>query len=189
MKLLIGLGNPGEKYKNTRHNIGREIVACLAVEFNFPGLAFKKSLAARISSKNLYNEKNIIACPETFMNLSGQAAAKLKKFYKIQTEDIWIIYDDLSLPLGSLRVRLAGSSGGHNGVQSVIDYLKTDQVAKFRIGIKPNRTIKINTADFVLKKFARAEQSIIKKTIAKCLKAIDYALQFGLEKTMSKYNT
>lgn len=189
MKLLIGLGNPGGKYKNTRHNIGREIIASLAAEFNFPRLTFKKSLAAQISQQNLYNEKIILACPETFMNLSGQAAIKLKKFYKMRNSDIWIVYDDLSLPVGALRIRLAGSAGGHNGAQSIIDYLKTDCIARFRIGFKPNQPIAIKAVDFVLKKFSRAEKPIIKKTIAKCIEAIAYGWQFGLEKTMNKYNT
>ena len=186
MKLIVGLGNPGIKYKNTRHNLGRQVTAHLAVDLNFPKMTFKKSLFSLLTGKNINGQKIIIVWPETFMNLSGRAILALKNFYKLTAQEIWLVYDDLALPLGHLRIRKKGSAGGHKGVQSIIEALKTKELVRFRLGIKPLEHHKIYRAEkFVLQNFTKSEKSIIQPAVKKCAQAIDCALKFGIEAAMN----
>jgi PTH1 family peptidyl-tRNA hydrolase len=131
MKLIVGLGNPGKKYEKTRHNMGFLVIDQLASIWK------ENSFKDGFSSHYIVNkEKNTILCkPQTFMNLSGEAVYAIAQYYKIDTKDIIIIYDDLALDPGTIRLRLNGSSGSHNGMQSVIEHLKTNEVKRIRIGI------------------------------------------------------
>ncbi len=176
MILIIGLGNPGNKYKKTRHNIGFRVIDALEKSLDF----------AR-------DKEIILFKPQTFMNNSGKAVKHLITNYKIPFTHMWVIHDDIDLPLGTIRVSKNSSSGGHKGVQSIINELgtpnkslrdSTGQAKNFvriRIGIKPE--FKINTERFVLQNFTKAEEKIIEKVIKKVIETIKESLETGIKKT------
>jgi len=157
MKLIIGLGNPGTKYKKTRHNIGFMVIDFL------------------IKNEEFNSKKVKLIKPQTFMNNSGQEVKKIVDYYKIPIENIIIIHDDIDLSLGEIKVQQNRSSAGHKGVQSIIDNLGTQDFIRMRIGIKPEE-LKINTEKFVIQKFTEEEQEIINKTINKAATLIATAL-------------
>lgn len=169
MVLIVGLGNPGEKYEKTRHNIGARIVGEL---------------------KPLNLEGVILAEPTTFMNESGRAVKSLTTKYKTLTTNLWVIHDDIDLPLGKIKIVKNRGSAGHKGVQSIIDTLGTKDFIRFRIGIKPTTyNSQLTTADkFVLKNFTKDEEKILKDAASKIIEAIQLSLKEGLEKAMNKYN-
>ena len=169
MILIVGLGNPGKKYEKTRHNIGSRIID-------------------ELESLNLENV--VLAKPTTFMNESGKAVKSLTKNYKLKTINLFIIHDDIDLPLGKIRIGIGRGAAGHKGVESIINELKTKNFIRFRIGIKPEPyTLTPKTLDrFVLQKFNKEEEKIIKEVIKKIVEAIEMTLKEGLEKAMSKYN-
>lgn len=174
MELIIGLGNPDPEYTHTRHNLGREAVKFLRQELKFPEFKFKKKFQAQISEKEFKGQKIILALPETFMNNSGQAARLLAQFYKIAPQDICLIYDDLDLPLGTVRIRAQGASAGHKGVQSAIDSLGSDKFKRLRLGLanKLYAERQIKAEAFVLQKFGWKERrkiKAIKKEVVKVL--------------------
>ena len=194
MKLIIGLGNPGEKYIKTRHNIGFRIVDELAEKLEIRNWKLKSKLKALISEGIFNNEKILLAKPQTFMNLSGQAVKALSIYYKINPQNIWIIHDDIDLPLGTFKISQNITSAGHKGIQSIIDSLGTKDFIRFRVGIKPDIGYqvsgirKLNTERFVLEKFSKDEEKIIKQTIKKTTNALLVALEDGIEKAMNEYN-
>jgi len=183
MNLIIGLGNPGEKYKSTRHNLGRLIIKNFQRKADFPDFELKKKMKALISKK----EKIILALPETFMNTSGASVKLLTKQHILDPKNLIVVHDDFALELGKLRISKNRSSGGHKGIQSIINELKTKNFIRFRIGIKPKRQPK-NLDKFVLKKFTKQEKEDIKKAIKKCVKALELTLKDGVEKAMNEYN-
>lgn len=187
MKIVIGLGNPGKEYELTRHNLGRLIIKNFQKEIKFPNFKLKKKFQALISEGKTGKEKIILALPEIFMNSSGRAVKSLTANYKLSIKDVWIIHDDFDIELGKLRISKNRSSGGHKGIQSIINQLKTKDFIRFRIGIKPKRLPK-NLDKFVLKKFTKQEKETIKKALKKCVKALEFALEQGLEKAMNEYN-
>ncbi|MDD5625882.1 MAG: aminoacyl-tRNA hydrolase [Patescibacteria group bacterium] len=192
MIFIIGLGNPGEQYKNTRHNIGQKIVMNFAKNFNFPSFKLNKNFKAEISKKG----EVCLVIPTTFMNESGLAVKILNsKFHPPAggpNSNLWVVHDDIDLPLGKIRISINRSSAGHNGVQSIIDNLKTQDFIRFRIGIKPqinNPTRASKKAmDLVLKNFSVGEKKLLKQAEESAIKAISLALEQGIEKTMSLYN-
>ena len=172
MKLIIGLGNPGEKYKNTRHNTGFIALDTLAKKLNLY-FSFAKKFNSEIAQTNLKGEKTLLAKPQTFMNNTGQAVQALVSFYKIDPKkDLTIIYDDIDLPIGEIR-NSGLSSAGHNGMQSIIQSLNTNEINRFRIGILnlPKEQIQ-NTANYVLGNFSKEEQEKIKEVINKIIQEI-----------------
>jgi len=187
MKIIIGLGNPGEKYKITRHNLGRLIIESFQKKTGFPDFKLKKKPQALLSENKINKEKIVLAMPETFMNSSGKSAKSLTANYKLSAKDVWVVHDDFDLELGKLRISKNKSSGGHKGVQSIINELRTKDFVRFRVGIKPKRRPK-NLDKFVLKKFGKTEKELINKAIKKTLKAIAFALEQGLEKAMNEFN-
>lgn len=187
MKILVGLGNPEKKYESTRHNLGKLIIENFQKEIKFPDFKLKKKFQALISEGKISKDKIILALPETFMNSSGRAVKSLISNYKMPIKNIWIIHDDFDIELGKLRISKNKSSGGHKGIQSIINELKTKDFVRFRIGIKPKRRPK-NLDKFVLKKFTKQEKEVIKKAIKECVKALEFALEQGLEKAMNEYN-
>jgi len=194
MKLIIGLGNPGEKYIKTRHNIGFRIVDELAEKLEIRNWKLEIKFKALISEGIFNNEKVLLAKPQTFMNLSGQAVKGLSIYYKINPQNIWIIHDDIDLPLGTFKISQNISSAGHKGVQSTIDNLGAKDFVRFRVGIKPDIRYqvsdvrKLNTERFVLEKFTKDEEKIIKQTVKKTTNALLVALEDGVEKAMNEYN-
>lgn len=185
MKLIVGLGNPGEEYENTRHNIG--FAAIEGFRFQVLGVSnwkFDKKLKAEIAKGEIDGEKIILAKPQTFMNNSGQAVKLFTTHYKLPTNNLWIIHDDLDLPLGAFKISFAAGSAGHNGVQSIIDALKTKEFWRLRVGIGP----KIGAGEkFVLKPFKKTEQSLLNKTLEQVAEALLLALK-DPKKAMSLYN-
>ena len=159
MKLIVGLGNPGKKYEGTRHNIGRMAVPQYA-KLAFLKCQFKgeKKFQAQMAEEKIKEHKVLLALPETYMNNSGRSVLALKQFYKIKMENILIVFDEIQLAFGKLRLKEQGSSGGHNGMRSIIDSLGTTNIPRLRIGIKPESQLKIPLEKFVLKKFNKKEQ-------------------------------
>jgi PTH1 family peptidyl-tRNA hydrolase len=161
MKLIIGLGNPGQKYENTRHNLGFIFLDKLRAQWFLPEFKLEKKFDAEISQGELNSGKIILAKPQNFMNLSGEAVKKIMTFYKLTPEEILIIHDDIDILLGKYKLATDSSSAGHNGVQNIIDQLGTKKFARLRIGIKSDTADEeknqLEISDFVLGKLSPEE--------------------------------
>ncbi|MCK4553938.1 aminoacyl-tRNA hydrolase [Candidatus Parcubacteria bacterium] len=180
MKLIIGLGNPGEKYEKTRHNAGFLTVDKLVSSSKYPGLSTQSKFNAEISQGTIDDEKIILAKPQTFMNNSGQAVKAIVDYYKIDLENIIVIHDDLDIPLGEYKISKNKNSGGHKGVQSIIDYLGTKDFTRTRIGIGvQDLSCKIPTEKFVLEKFSGKEMGIVEEVIEKIVNMEIRKLEIG----------
>ncbi|MEX0881660.1 MAG: aminoacyl-tRNA hydrolase [Candidatus Saccharimonadales bacterium] len=156
--LIIGLGNPGKDYDDTRHNIGFAALDHFAKQNDFPAWIEKKDLKCLLTMANMGQNRVILCMPATFMNLSGQAAQAVQRFYRIYNQQTLVAYDELAIPFGQLRTRLGGSDAGHNGVKSLIQHLSED-FGRLRIGVGSELAEKIDAADYVLKKFSKEEQA------------------------------
>ena len=181
MKLIVGLGNPGKEYENTRHNIGFMVIDHFAT-----GDHWKSKWNALYMEKNMNGEKIILVKPQTYMNLSGNAIIEFVNFYKINLEDILVIQDDLDLPIGSYRLKINSRDGGHNGIKSMIDRLGTNNFARLKIGISNNK--EIDTKDYVLGHFSKEEIKTIENLYPTFDEMITSFITDGIEKTMNKYN-
>ncbi len=201
MKLIVGLGNPGEKYEKNRHNLGFMTVEHFLKDFSqasftlWENSAKFKSDIAQIEWQPRHGNpvKVILVKPKTYMNNSGMAVSLLSDFYKIATSDIWIINDDIDLPLGDLKIRFGGASAGHHGVESIMNHLGTDKFWKFRMGIGEKRELNDsrmkNVDDFVLGDFTSSERGKLKHLIKRGVKAIEASLEDGLDAAMNRFNT
>lgn len=170
MKLLIGLGNPGEKYSRTRHNIGWQIVDTL-LEKKDKWQESKKSNC--LYFKKIINEQEVeIIKPLTFMNNSGLCVSLIQKKHGIKSEDIIVVHDDIDLALGKIRIKINGSSGGHNGVQSIIDYLKTENFIRLKIGVANEKRSLKPAEKFVLENFGAGEKEVLEKIKNKAVEII-----------------
>lgn len=156
--LIVGLGNLGKQYENTRHNIGFEVLDHFAKTNDFPGWIDKKDLKCYLSSTTIGDTKVIIIKPTTYMNLSGQAVQATAAFYKIDPEKILVIHDELDIPFGQIRTRVGGSAAGHNGIKSISQIID-EQYGRVRIGIGPKQPEQIDSADFVLGRFTKDQQA------------------------------
>jgi PTH1 family peptidyl-tRNA hydrolase len=185
---VVGLGNPGMKYEFTRHNIGFRIVDSLArdIEIEFKKI---KSYYSLISRGMINNHKVMLVKPQTFMNLSGRAVSKVVYYYKIPLKDLLIVYDDLNLELGQVRIRKKGSAGGHKGMESIMQYLHSEDIPRLRIGIgNPSANFNFDCISYVLSNFNGNEKDKIKETIKLSTKAIKTVIEGGFGKAMRKYN-
>ena len=184
MKLVVGLGNPGDKYAKTRHNIGFEVINKLQKDLNTIGE--KDKFQGLLSEKNIDGEKVLFLKPQSFMNLSGNSIAAVINFYKIDVKnDMIVIYDDMDLPVGKLRVKEKGSSGGHNGIKSIISHLG-DEFLRIKCGIGKSKD---DTIDFVLGQFDKSEQETVDKMIESASNcALDLVRDVELGRIMQKYN-
>lgn len=163
MKCIIGLGNIGKVYENTRHNLGFISVDYLSKKFN---ISIDKKRKKSIYGEGVINgEKISLIKPTTYMNLSGEAIVEIMNWYKIDAKDILVIYDDIDIPLGEVRYRLKGSSGTHNGMRNIIDNIKTEEFARIRIGMENRCGLPIPLIDYVLQKFSKDELEKINKEI------------------------
>lgn len=198
MKLIVGLGNPGEKYEHTRHNLGFMVLdkflkECTKVEDK---KTWQKETRFRSELAEIkFKEEKVILCkPLTYMNLSGNAVSAISHFYKTELSDIWIIHDDVDLNLGAIKIRNGGASAGHKGIESIINSLNDDKFWRFRLGIghplkRENLRSKFMAVDkYVLKTFGRGEGGKLKDIIKKAVKALESSLEIGLDKTMNKFN-
>ena len=186
MKLIVGLGNPGKEYENTRHNCGFIVLDRFANKHN---LEFKlePKFKGMISNVNFLGHKAILLKPMTYMNLSGESVIAVMNFYKINIEDILVISDDLDSPLARLRIRHKGSAGGHNGHKNIINHLKTEEYKRIKIGI--DRDPNYSVVDWVLKKFTTDELISIDKTADTCCEAIEeFINEIDFTKIASKYS-
>lgn len=181
MKLIIGLGNPGKEYVNTRHNIGFMILD----HYNNDCL-WKKKWNSLYQETKINNEKVLLVKPLTYMNLSGNSVIEFVNFYKINLEDILVIQDDLDLEIGKYRLKINSSSGGHNGIKSIIEKLNSNAFARLKIGISNNKNI--DTKDYVLGKFTKEEQGILNKLYPIFNDIINSFITNGIETTMNNYN-
>jgi PTH1 family peptidyl-tRNA hydrolase len=188
MYLVIGLGNPGKEYELARHNIGFRVIDRLSKDLQIP--VSKGQCNALIGQGTIGGHKVILAKPQTFMNLSGGSVLELMNWYKIFPSHLILIYDDLDLDVGQIRIRPKGNSGGHKGVDSVIDRLGTTEFARVRIGIgKPDQIIEGEKgSDYVLSKIPKSEQEAIAKSILSAAEAVPLIITEGLEAAMNKYN-
>jgi len=185
---VVGLGNPGLKYEFTRHNIGFRVVDSLAQDIE---IEFKKvkSYYSLISRGMINNHKVMLVKPQTFMNLSGRAVSKVVSYYKIPLQDLLIVYDDLNLELGQIKIRKKGSTGGHKGMESIMQYLHSEEIPRLRIGIgNPSINFNFDCVSYVLSNFNVDEEDKIKEAIKLSAEAIKTIIEDGFEKTMRKYN-
>lgn len=180
MKIIIGLGNPGNQYADTRHNIGFALVDILRAHWSCPAFEFNKKFNAEISKGRAGETEVLLVKPQTFMNLSGEATQKILEFYKLSAADILVLHDDLDIPLGKFKVATDSSSAGHNGVQNIIQMLGTQKFQRLRIGIGQNKedeiVCKLGAHDFVLGKFTPTELAEIEKIEDDLLKEIQKLL-------------
>ncbi len=188
MKLIIGLGNPGKQYEKTRHNAGFMAVEYLADQFSFDPFKKIDKHKSEIAEGQINSEKTLLIKPQTFMNLSGQSIRSVMQFYKIDVKDIVVIFDDISLPSGNLRIRPSGSAGGHNGVKSTIQELGTDEFVRVRLGIEPIAEFKGELEDYVLGKLSGEETELMKSNIEKTPKIMETLFKEGTEEAMQKFN-
>ena len=183
MKLIVGLGNPGKKYEHTRHNMGFDVVDLFSelAQIDIDKDAFK----GLVGRGKVFDEDVYLLKPQTFMNLSGESVREIVSYFKISKEDIIVIYDDLDLEPGKIRLRLSGSSGGHRGIQNIIEQLGTENIKRIRIGIgKPT----YDTIDYVLGKPLKEEQVLIDEAIKKAVDALKEILKNNFDSAMNKYN-
>ena len=185
MKLIVGLGNIGDKYIFTRHNAGFMVIDSFALNSN---LNYRENSKFNCLMNNIRDgyEDYLLIKPTTFMNLSGEAVRAVMDYYKIPIENILVVYDDLSLELGKIRFRANGSDGGHNGIKSVIKHLGTNNIARLKIGIGPQPNIPSEV--FVLQNFSKEELEILKTTISRAKEAIDCYFKEGIAIAQNKFN-
>lgn len=185
MYLIAGLGNPTREYEKTRHNVGFSVIDVLADKYNIDVSDRKhKALCGR---GVIEGEKVLLLKPQTFMNLSGESIREAVDYYKIDPEDIIVIYDDISLEPGQLRIRLKGSAGGHNGIKNIIAHLGTQEFPRIKVGVgaKPP---KMDLADYVLSRFGAEEQKIMDEAFGEAAEAAVMMMTTGAERAMNHYN-
>ncbi len=190
MKLIVGLGNYGKKYEDTWHNAGFVAIDEFFRQQTGDFKPWKNSakFKAEISEGARVEEKMILAKPQTYMNNSGQAVKALAYFYKVDPADIWIIHDDIDLPLGTLRISHNASAAGHRGVQSIIDELGGQHFVRFRLGIRPAADQPIPTEAYVLQKMDKEGKLILAEAIKEALAAIELSLLAGVSQAMNEFN-
>ncbi|HEY76574.1 MAG TPA: aminoacyl-tRNA hydrolase [Thermoflexia bacterium] len=183
--LIVGLGNPGPHYARNRHNTG---FRCLRRLAKAHGLEFRSRKRARVASGTIAGRSVLLVRPRTFMNESGQAVAPLVRFHQVPLDRLLVIYDDMDLPLGTLRLRPKGGSGGHRGMQSIIDALGSPDFPRLRIGIgRPPEGM--DPADYVLQDFSPEEEPVIEEALERAVAAVETWLTEGIDEAMSRFNT
>lgn len=184
--LLVCLGNPGEKYENTRHNVGFMTADEIGERVHMPIQKLKFKALTNICE--LGGEKVLVMKPVTYMNLSGEAVRQAADFYKIPPERVLVISDDVSLPVGRLRIRAGGSAGGHNGLKSIIGHLGTDQFPRIKIGVGEKPHPDYDLADWVLGKFTGEDKKTIDDAVKRAADAAECVIREGPERAMNRFN-
>lgn len=186
MYIITGLGNPGKQYENTRHNIGFMVIDSIAKAHQIPVIEVKHR--AQIGKGWLNGEKVILAKPLTYMNASGESVRALTDYYKIDTRtNLIVIYDDISMDIGQLRIRKKGSAGGHNGIKSIIAHLGSEEFQRIKIGVG-DKGPGDDLADYVLGNFNKAERSIMEERIVDAASAVEMMIRDGADAAMNLYN-
>ena len=185
MKMIVGLGNPGTEYVGTRHNVGFETIDRIVDAF---GITMNNHKHKGVSGQGMIgSSKVIVVKPMTYMNNSGECVGALARFYKIAPEDIIVIYDDINLDVGQLRIREKGSAGGHNGIKSIIAHLGSENFKRIRIGVGMKRAGQ-DLASHVLSRFSKEQQEAIAQGMDDAKDAVEVLLQDGIQKAMNRYN-
>jgi len=184
MKIVVGLGNPGDEYIDTRHNTGFKVIDSLAEVLEIE--VRKRKFGARFGSGEFADKKLILLKPWQFMNRSGQAVATAVGFYKLDAGDLLVITDDMDLEPGRIRIRAKGSAGGHNGLADIIEKLGTNEFARCRIGI--GQSGREDAVDYVLDKPTKAEKPLLAEAIERAREAVLCWIEYGTEKTMNEFN-
>ena len=185
MKLIVGLGNPGLRYRKTRHNVGFMFTDSLAKACKTK-LSLQRQFKSMMGETIICGEKVLIIQPQTYMNLSGEAVSLVKKYYNVETDDILVIYDDLDLPVGKIRIRPNGSSGGHKGMKNIIELLGTSDIKRVRIGI--SGCDRDEVIDYVLGKFSKDESIDISIATDKAYEIVETFIKETFDNFMSRYN-
>jgi PTH1 family peptidyl-tRNA hydrolase len=185
LKLIVGLGNPGYQYELTPHNLGFRVVDYLAQECGVE--IVRPEAQALTAATHLEGLEVVLAKPQTFMNLSGLAVARLLSNYGLPVEDLIVLVDDANLPLGSLRIRRRGSAGSHNGLKSIIGALEADEFVRVRMGIRPDHPVEDLVA-YVLGRFRKADQEAVAEMIERAAVAVRVILREGVESAMDRFN-
>lgn len=183
MYLIVGLGNPGDEYRHTRHNVGFDVIDLISDKYNIKlnRIKFKGTCGEGI----IAGEKVILLKPSTYMNLSGESVVQAANFYKIPNENIIVIYDDVSLQLGRLRVRPEGSAGGHNGIKNIILHLSSEVFPRVRVGIgQPKEDLIAH----VLGGFSKADRETLEKVFSAAIEAVEAIIAYGVTEAMNRYN-
>lgn len=185
MKLIVGLGNPGKQYENTRHNVGFWAIDDMSATWNIPMI--KEKWKAQVGEGLFQGEKVVLVKPLTYMNLSGESVRMALDWLKVDLNDFIVVYDDLDLPVGQIRLRGKGSAGGHNGIKSLIQQLGTDEFYRIKIGIgRP--TNPQPTANYVLSAFHGEETTVIRDAVDRSRNAIETWRKLGFTQAMNAYN-
>ena len=183
MKLIDGLGNPGKKYEHTRHNMGFDAVDLFAAQVQID--IDKEAFKGLVGRGKVYDEDIYVLKPTTFMNLSGESVREIVNYFKIDLDDIIVVYDDMALEPGKIRLRASGSSGGHKGMQNIIEQLGSEDIKRIRVGIgEPT----YDTIDYVLSKPLKEERPLIDEAIKNAVDALKEILKENFDKAMTNYN-
>jgi PTH1 family peptidyl-tRNA hydrolase len=188
MIILLGLGNPGKEYEKTRHNVGFRVLDFLRVENALPEFKLEKKFKAEIAEGILGAQKVLLVQPQTYMNLSGDAAQAILNFYKLTPANLIVIHDDTDLPFGTLRIRATGGSGGHNGVKDLLEKLGTENFPRIRLGVSDEFREQTPTDEFVLANFSKEEEKALPEIIGRAAEAVREIVTNGLDVAMNKYN-
>ena len=185
--MIVGLGNPGDKYKTTRHNAGFLALDYASKKWNCSINTSK--FEALTGEAVVGGNRTLLLLPQTFMNLSGNAVGKAAKFYKIEPQNITVVFDDISLDVGKMRIRKKGSAGGHNGIKSIIENLGTDEFPRIKIGVGKKPHPEMDLADWVLSNFSKAEQETLNNQFASVVDALSLMNKGETDKAMNNFNS
>ena len=184
MYIIVGLGNPGKKYENTRHNMGFQAIDLMAEEY---GISVDKiKFKALVGEGRIAGQRVVLVKPQTYMNLSGQSVQEIMHFYKEDIENLIVIYDDLDIPAGKIRVRKKGSAGTHNGMRNIVQMLSDDGFPRIRVGIGGEK--KGDLIDFVIGGVSKSEMELLREGVVQASKAAAAIVEKGIEKAMNEYN-
>ena len=186
MKLIVGLGNPGKEYERTRHNAGFDVMDEIARMAS--ASITQKKFKALVDKVNIGGQSVLLMKPQTYMNNSGEAVRAAMDFYHLQPQDLLVIYDDMDLAVGRLRLRQKGSAGGHNGLKNIIQHLGTDQFPRIRVGVGEKPHPDYDLADWVLGKFQGEDKKVMDEAVKRAADAVECILKEGADRAMNRFN-
>ena len=186
MKIIVGLGNPGNEYAKTRHNVGFMLVDALAEHLNIN--LWKDKFNAQIAEGRIGTEKILLVKPQTYMNNSGEAVGPLMRWYKVTPEDIIVAHDDMDIPAGTIRIRKKGSSGGHNGIKSLIAHLGSENFPRVKVGVGTKPNPEYDLAAWVLGRFPKEQEADLKSALEHATAAVRLIVSGKIDEAMNKYN-